>query len=31
MEYVNQEYNDFQLYGEGAGFHGVMFEAAVSF
>jgi len=31
VEYVNQQYNDFQLYGEEAGFHGAMIEAAVSF
>jgi hypothetical protein len=31
MEYVNQDYNDFTIYGDGAGFHGVMVEAAVSF
>ena len=31
VEYVNQNYIDSPLYGEGAGFHGVMIEAAVSF
>jgi hypothetical protein len=31
VEYVDQNYKDFALYGDGAGFHGVMIEAAVSF
>jgi hypothetical protein len=32
LEYVNQNYNKFTaLYGEDAGFKGVMFEAAISF
>jgi len=32
LEYVNQNYNEFTtLYGEDAGFKGVMFEAAISF
>jgi len=32
LEYVNQDYNRFtSLYGENAGFHGFMVEAAISF
>lgn len=30
-EYVNQNYKDFAVYGDDAGFNGVMLEAAVSF
>lgn len=31
IEYVNQQYKDFEIYGGGAEFKGVMFEAAISF
>lgn len=31
LEYVNQNYDNFQIYGENAGFNGLMMEAAISF
>ncbi|MGD9557685.1 MAG: hypothetical protein AB7V25_11750 [Mangrovibacterium sp.] len=31
LEYVNQQYNNFEMYGGDAEFKGVMFEAAISF
>jgi hypothetical protein len=31
LEYVDQNYNEFAIYGDDAGFKGVMFEAGISF
>lgn len=31
LEYVDQNYTDFAIYGSNAGFNGIMFEAAISF
>jgi hypothetical protein len=31
LEYVNQEYSNFKIYGGNAGFNGIMFESAISF
>jgi hypothetical protein len=31
LEYVNQNYDNFSLYGANAGFKGIMFEAGISF
>ena len=31
LEYVDQNYNDFDHYGDDAGFNGVMVEAGISF